>query len=125
MRRVLTLSALPHTWILDIDGTVFKHNGYKTDGHDTILPSAKQFLSSLPKDDMVIFITSRTEEYRQITERFLDENGIRYDALICGAPAGERILINDEKPRGLNSAKAICTKRDEGIDVQVVIDDAI
>lgn len=107
----LVLSTLGHTWIIDLDGTIVKHNGYKTDGIDTFLPGKKEFLSSIPKKDMIIIITSRTDEYRAITEKFLLQNGIRYDYIIFNAPYGERILINDDKPSGLKMCKAISFKR--------------
>jgi 23S rRNA G2445 N2-methylase RlmL len=48
----------------------------------------------------------------QMTERFLAENGIRYDHIICNAPFGERILINDSKPSGLQTAVAVNIDRD-------------
>ncbi len=108
----LVLSSLGHTWILDLDGTIVKHNGYKTDGEDSLLPESKAFLESIPKDDMIIFITSRTEEYQEMTEKFLRENGIRYHNVIYNAPLGERILINDSKPKGLITAYAVAVKRD-------------
>ena len=41
MADVIKLSPLNKTWIFDIDGTVCKHNGYKLDGYDTILPGVK------------------------------------------------------------------------------------
>lgn len=41
MGDVLTLSTLPKTWIFDLDGTLVKHNGYKIDGHDTLLERVK------------------------------------------------------------------------------------
>lgn len=97
----LILSPLPKTWILDLDGTVVKHNGYKIDGHDTFLDGAKDFLSKIAKNDFVIFVTSRTKEVAEETEKFLAENNIRYDHIIYGAPYGERILLNDDKPSGL------------------------
>lgn len=97
----LILSPLPKTWILDLDGTILKHNGYKIDGHDTFLDGAKEFLSKIAKNDFVIFVTSRTKEVAEETEKFLAENKIRYDHIIYGAPYGERILINDDKPSGL------------------------
>jgi len=56
----LSLSPLGHTWILDLDGTIVKHNGYKIDGFDTILDGAEAFMRSIPVDDMIVFITSRT-----------------------------------------------------------------
>ena len=52
----LTLSSLPHTWILDVDGTIVKHNGYKIDGYDTLLAGVKEFFASLPSQDRVILL---------------------------------------------------------------------
>ena len=108
----LVLSPLSHTWIFDIDGTICKHNGYKIDGHDTILPGVKDFFDQLPDGDMVIFLTSRTDEYRQLTIDFLKENELRYNHIIFNAPYGERLLVNDDKPSGLKCAKAINLMRD-------------
>ncbi len=110
--RKVCLSPLEHTWILDLDGTIVKHNGYKMDGIDTFLPGAREFLQSIPDGDMVLFLTSRTEEYAQITEQFLRRHGVRYDAVVYGAPYGERILVNDAKPSGLQTAVAVNTVRD-------------
>lgn len=112
MSHKLTISPLGHTWFLDLDGTIVKHNGYKLDGHDTFLDGALAFLNSIPKEDMVVFITSRKEEYREMTERFLRDNAVRYDYIIFNAPYGERILINDMKPTGLKTAISINIKRD-------------
>lgn len=123
--RDLTLSPLGHTWIFDLDGTVVKHNGYKIDGADTFLPGAREFLQSLPAEDMIIFLTARTEDLRADTERFLQENGIRYDHLICGAPYGERILVNDDKPSGLSMCAAIPLKRDEWPMLRLQIDETL
>lgn len=116
MGEIITVSSLPKTWILDIDGTIVKHNGYKLDGYDTLLEGAKDFLSSIPETDMIVFITSRTEEYRQLTLDFLKKSGIRYDNIIFNAPYGERILINDKKPSGLPMAVAVNTCRDQFTD---------
>ena len=113
--KEIILSTLGHTWILDLDGTIVKHNGYKIDGTDTFLPGAKEFLDNIPDKDMIIFLTSRKEEYRNITENFLKENNIRYNHIIFGAPYGERILINDDKPSGLKMSVAITGERDAGI----------
>ena len=108
----LVLSTLGHTWIFDIDGTVCKHNGYKTDGEDTILPGVKEFFNQIPDNDMIVFVTSRTDEYRQVTIDFLETNGLRYNHIIFNAPYGERILINDDKPSGLNCSIAVRLNRD-------------
>lgn len=109
----LEMSALPKTWVLDLDGTIVKHNGYKVDGKDTLLDGVREFLSQIRSDDMVIFVTSRKKEYKDITENFLIENNIRFDYIIYEAPYGERILVNDRKPSGLQMAYAINTERDK------------
>ena len=113
MGESLILSTLPKTWIFDIDGTIVKHNGYKIDGHDTLLEGAKEYLGSIPADDRIIILTSRTDEFRQMTLDFLKNNEIRYDDIIFNVPMGERIVVNDRKPSGLNMAIAINLERDK------------
>lgn len=117
----LILSPLNHTWILDLDGTIVKHNGYKIDGKDTFLKGAEEFLNNIPKEDMIIFITSRKEEYKKVTIDFLNENHIRYDYIIFNAPYGERILINDDKPSGLKVGIATNVKRDSAVTIKTKI----
>lgn len=108
----LVLSTLGHTWILDLDGTIVKHGGYLTDGKDSFLPNAEEFLKAIPEGDMILFLTSRTEKERELTEAFLKENHVRYDQIIYGAPYGERILMNDKKPSGMITAMAVSGERD-------------
>ncbi len=110
----LKLSVLAHTWILDFDGTLVVHNGYKT-GEDIFLDGALEFLHSIPKDDLVIILTAREIAAKEITEAFLKRNNIRYDHILFEVPMGERILFNDIKPSGLNCAYAINPERNEGL----------
>lgn len=117
------VSSLGKTWILDLDGTVVKHNGYKIDGIDTLLEGAKEFINQIPDSDMILFITSRKEKYREMTERFLCEHQIRYDYIIFEVPYGERILINDRKPSGLDMSIAVNTNRDAFMEDEFVIDE--
>ena len=119
------LSPLGKTWILDIDGTIVKHNGYKIDGHDTLLPGAKEFLQNIPEQDMLIFVTARTDEVREQTIQFLKENDIHYNHIIFNAPYGERILINDRKPSGLNISVAVNTDRDVFTEDLFIIDESL
>lgn len=104
--ETLVLSTLSKTWIFDLDGTLLKHNGYKLDGHDTVLEGAAEYLQKIPEGDKIILLTSRTEEYRQMTVDFLKAAGIRYDVIMFDMPMGERILVNDRKPSGLDMAVA-------------------
>ena len=121
MREELVLSSLGHTWILDLDGTLVKYNGYK-EGGDVLLPGVKEFFENLPDGDMVVIVTARKEEFREQTENFLLKNGVCFDHIIFEAPYGERILINDRKPSGLAMSVAVNTDRDEDWMVDVQID---
>lgn len=107
------LSSLPKTWILDVDGTIVKHNGYKTDGYDTLLDGVKEFFETVSAEDKIILLTARKEEYLAALKKFLAENKIRYDVILTDMPLGERILINDRKPSGLDMAFAINKNRDD------------
>lgn len=107
------LSSLPKTWILDVDGTIVKHNGYKTDGYDTLLDGVKEFFETVSAEDKIILLTARKEEYLAALKKFLAENKIRYDVILTDMPLGERILINDRKPSGLDMAFAINKDRDD------------
>lgn len=113
MGEKLILSTLPKTWILDLDGTVLKHNGYILDGQDTILDGAAEFLRRLPDEDRIVLFTSRTEDYRQMTLDFLAEQKIRYDEILFNMPMGERIVVNDRKPSGIDMAFAVNMDRDK------------
>lgn len=119
----VVMSNLPKTWILDLDGTILKHNGYKIDGRDSLLPGYEKLLNQIALNDMVIFVTSREEKYREMTERFLDEHGIRHDVIIYGAPYGERIIVNDNKPSGLKMSYAFSPDRDIVEDITIVRDE--
>lgn len=112
MERQLTLSTLPKTWIFDLDGTLLKHNGYKIDGFDTVLPGVLEYLNSISDKDVILIFTSRTDEYREMTIKFLKEHGVHYDKIFFDMPVGERIVVNDRKPSGLEMSVAINVERD-------------
>ena len=115
----LELSTLGHTWILDLDGTLLKHNGYR-EGGDRLLDGVREFLSNIPAKDMIIIVTAREEEYRSVTEEFLQANGVRFDHIIFGAPHGERILINDRKPGIERMSIGLTVERNAPINILVV-----
>ena len=121
MTRNLVLSSLAHTWIFDVDGTVCVHNGYKHGG-DVLLDGVKEFFAQIPPDDMVVFITSRNISEKKNLEKFLTDNGLRFDHIIFNAPMGERILINDDKPGGLKCARAVNKKRNGTLNIRVSFD---
>lgn len=112
MENKWVMSTLSKTWIFDLDGTIVKHNGYKIDGQDTLLLGVKEYISQIPSEDKIIIFTSRTDEWKDYTLKFLCDNGIKYDEILFNMPMGERIVVNDRKPSGLDMAVAFNVKRD-------------
>lgn len=108
----LVLSTLSKTWILDLDGTILMHNGYKLDGKDTLIEAARDYIRNIPEDDFILILTSRTEEFKDMTLSFLNENDIRYDEILFNVPMGERIIVNDRKLSGIDMAVAVNIDRD-------------
>ncbi len=118
----IKLSPLSHTWLIDIDGTILKHNGHKFNG-DQLLPSVKSFWEKIPPEDAVILLSSRKENEKEATLNFLRLHNLRFNHAIFDLPMGERCLINDKKPSGLNTALAINIDRDYGLtDINFQID---
>ena len=124
-KNKLVLSPLGKTWLFDLDGTVVKHNGYKTDGHDTFLEGAREFLLGIPETDRIIFLTSRQDWCIPQTEEFLKAAGIRYECIINNLPYGERIVVNDRKPSGLEVSVAVNLDRDAPLDLEYEIDGSL
>jgi hypothetical protein len=113
----VVLSELGQTWLIDIDGTIIKHNDdLKT---AQLLPKVKEFFDTLQDKDSVVFLTARSKIDYEDIEELLRRNDILYRvvAIICGLPVGERILINDIKPAGLKTSIAINLNRDVGFGV--------
>lgn len=125
MKQTVTLSILSHTWILDFDGTLVEHNGYKK-GEDRWLPGAKEFMLDIPETDYILILTAREKDAREKTEAFLRKHQIRYDDIKFEMPMGERILLNDSKPSGLKMSYAVECERNEGLEgLEVVIDESL
>ena len=118
------MSPLNKTWLLDVDGTILKHNGYK-DGGDVVLPYVKEFFQRIDKNDRVVLLTARTGPYIKSLESFLTEQGLRFDTIIGDLPHGERILVNDKKMSGLKTAYAINKERDSALEIDFEIDESL
>jgi len=118
----LSLSPLPHLWLIDIDGTIVSHNGHIYD-QEKLLPGVKEFWNSIPIIDTIILLTARDDSYTSHTTKWLKRNQLRFDRIIFGLPTGERILINDSKESGLHTAIALNICRNAGLNkVTVEID---
>ena len=108
------------TILCDIDGTLIEHCPPSITSKSTHIPkildgTLDKLLEWEKKGYVIILTTARKECMRSITERQLAELGVFYDQLIMGLGSGRRILINDAKPNGLETAECINLKRNEGI----------
>lgn len=119
----ITGSFLDHTWLFDIDGTILKHNGH-LNGHEEVLPGVHEFWSQIPDNDIIVLLSARPKPYQTATLEFLENSGLRFDYAIFGLPSGERFLFNDDKPKGLETCKAFCLKRDAGLSDWTFIQDS-
>ena len=104
---------LGHTWFFDIDGTITKVQ-QPSYGDDILLPGVKEMWKQIPKDDMIVIVTARPVEEQERTLKFITDNGLRYNHALFGIPHGERIVVNDNKPGGLQTAIAWNVKRNKG-----------
>jgi len=121
MKQPIVLSHLAHLWLIDIDGTIVKHNGHLESG-DELLPGVKAFWDQIPEGDHIVLLTARDQAYTDQTVELLRVNDLRYNQILFGLPTGERIVINDQKPSGLCTAHAISTPRDYGlVDLEISI----
>ena len=110
----------PKTIFCDIDGTLIRHDppseAFRTDYRMVVLDGTLEKLLEWDRLGYnIILTTGRRESTRVMTERQLNEVGIFYDQLIMGLGGGERCIINDNKPDGTVTARAISVSRNEGI----------
>ena len=72
------------------------------------------------KEYKIILTTARRESLRKTTELQLFLVGIPYDQLVMGLSKGNRIVINDRRPNGNDTAFAINIDRDHGLgDIEI------
>ena len=121
----LVLSALAHTWLIDVDGVITPHNGHLR-GDEALLPGVIEFWASIPTGDVVVLMSARGDEHREATLALMAAHGLRVDQTLFGLPTGERVLINDVKPGGLLTAHAVNLARDVGLgEVSIEVSEAL
>ena len=98
------------TYFIDIDGTIFKHLT------NQLLDGAKEFLDNIyENDDMIILTTARHDTESKSTEEALAKHGIEYDMILYNLGNDERILINDTKVTGKQTAYSLNVERNKGL----------
>ncbi len=79
-------------YLIDIDGTVcddIPNEEPERMGTAALFPDALDTINKWHDEGHVItFFTSRVEEHREVTEKWLNENGFRYHGLLMGKPRG-------------------------------------
>ena len=79
-------------YLIDIDGTITEDvPNEEPERMVTCLPfpDALETMSRWYDEGHILtFFTSRTEEHREVTEKWLEKHGIRYHGLLMGKPRG-------------------------------------
>ncbi|TNF50347.1 MAG: phosphoheptose isomerase [Bacteroidetes bacterium] len=79
-------------YLIDIDGTVcddIPNEEPERMSTAALFPDALDTINKWYDEGHVItFFTSRVEEHREVTEKWLNENGFRYHGLLMGKPRG-------------------------------------
>lgn len=79
-------------YLIDIDGTVcddIPNEEPERMSTAVLFPDALDTINKWYDEGHVItFFTSRVEEHREVTEKWLNENGFRYHGLLMGKPRG-------------------------------------
>ena len=79
-------------YLIDIDGTIcddIPNEEPERMSTAKLYPDALVTLNKWHDDGHVIcFFTSRTEDHRQVTEKWLKNNGFKYHSLLMGKPRG-------------------------------------
>ena len=120
------------TIFCDIDGTLIEHFGshYTQITRDPVIleNTIKTIRSWDQKGYNIILTTGRRESARKVTVDQLESLGIFYDQLIMGIGGGSRVLINDRKSDGTDTAFAYNIDRNSclpDIDLPNHIQDAL
>lgn len=106
-----SVTQLSRTWVLDLDGTLIEHFG------DKLLPGVREFLDNVIRpQDVVIITTARSLVEREATLALLNKLNVKFRDILFEVGAGQRIIVNDDKPFGNNrqTAFAVRTKRNKG-----------
>ena len=79
-------------YLIDIDGTIcddIPNEEPKRMATAELYPDALETINKwFDEGHVITYFTSRTEDRREVTEKWLNENGFKYHALLMGKPRG-------------------------------------
>ncbi len=109
-----------YTIFCDLDGTLWEQGdpteiakpGYQPKIIHGTVSKIREWDS---KGYKIILTTGRKESLRDVTIKQLSYAGIVYDQLVMGIGGGSRVLINDLRANGDQSAFVYQPKRNEGV----------
>jgi len=94
-----TLPEWTKNYLIDIDGTITEDVPNEEPERMSTCqpyPAAKKTLNKwYDQGHIITFFTSRTEEYRNITEDWLNRHGFKYHGLLMNKPRGGNYAIID------------------------------
>lgn len=112
---------LSKTWFIDFDGTIVMHRGKGANWQrDILLPNVREFFDRIGENDIVVITTARKSEEVQGIVEFMKENALSYHYILSDLPTGARVVVNDSKPSGYQTAYAINVERDAGMDIEKI-----
>jgi hypothetical protein len=106
------------TIFLDIDGVIFKNSSEYFKplwGESEVIEKNVDTIKKIYNTGRIqlILTTARTKKYAEITEKQLEDAGIKYDQILYGMLHSQRIIINDySKSNPYKSCDSINLKRD-------------
>jgi choline kinase len=107
------------TFFIDIDGVLLHHNdsvhgSYPWDEDQPLVENIKQ-INKLFNEAKIVIVSARPKKHESEVINRLNSFGILYDELLLGCTGGQRILVNDLKPRApfISTAIAVNSIRDE------------
>jgi len=88
------------TFFFDIDGILFENGAQHFKprwGETSPLKENLEIIRKLSEDPyaQIFFVTSRSEKFRDITEKQIKDLGVQYSSIIMGCLHAKRILVND------------------------------
>ncbi|WP_449404346.1 LNS2 domain-containing protein [Ichthyobacterium seriolicida] len=79
-------------YLIDIDGTIcddIPNEEEERMSSAKVYPDAREILNKwYDAGHIITFFTSRLERHRQVTEKWLDDNGFKYHGLLMNKPRG-------------------------------------
>ena len=98
-------------YLIDLDGTICEDIPNEEPERmvtAAVLPYARETINKWYNEGHIItFFTSRTEEHRAITEKWLKKNGFKYHTLLVGKPRGGNYCWIDNAPISVLDLKTV------------------